>query len=319
MTLNTKYMGIELRSPIIAGSSPLTNSKENLKKASDFGIGAIVLKSIFEQQLLRDIKSNANQKNFQANYQESDVDSKDFSENNIIENFLNLIYYANSELKIPVIASINCISNNVWPQFALKFEEAGADAIELNISLSNYDKSHDGSFIINNIVEIVNSVRRNCTIPVSVKLPPFITNPFYDFNLIDETGVESIVLFNKLFSPQIDIDTLKLNAENSNSFFDIENALRWTALLSNKLKCDIIGSGGVRDFSDAIKYILCGAKAVQVTSSFLNNGFEYIKVLNDGIENWMNEKGFNSINDFRGLISNNHENEVLFKQVQYLR
>jgi dihydroorotate dehydrogenase (fumarate) len=320
MSLKTKYMGIELSSPVIVGSSSLTNSTDNLKKAEDYGAGAVVIKSLFEEQILAD--SGRKLKDFEIYhwYPEAVMGIEGYSENDLIEHYLNLISFAKNNLKIPVFASVNCVSAFDWPQFAMKFEEVGADGIELNIVVSPADESSSGDEICLNISNIINAVRSNCTIPVSIKLAPYFTNLNTAIRQLDETGVDGMVLFNKLFSPDIDIDTISVVSDMQlNNTGEINTALRWISLLSGNLNADIVGSGGVRDFAGVIKYILAGAKAVQTTSSLLLNELEYISEINAGIENWMKEKGFNSIEHFRGLISNDTEAKKLFRRVQYLR
>jgi dihydroorotate dehydrogenase (fumarate) len=320
MAINSKFMGIELSSPIIVGSSSLTNSIDNLKRAEDFGAGAVVIKSLFEEQILNDSGKNLQSKELYKWYPEAIKNIANYSENDLIEHFLNLIKFAGKSLDIPVFASINCISPNDWPQFALKFEDAGADGIELNITVSPADINSTADEISSNIVNIITSVRSNCTIPVSVKLSPYFSNPNTAIRQIDDSGVDGIILFNKLFAPDIDIENIKVVSEvEFGSISDINNSLRWISLLSDKIKSDLVGSGGVRDYSAAVKYILAGAKAVQVTSALISNGIEYIKEINSGIENWMNNKGYNTIEEFRGLIAKDEAGKNLFNRVQYLR
>ncbi len=320
MSIKTKYMGLELSSPVIAGSSPLTNSSDNLKKAEDCGAGAVVIKSLFEEQILADSGRDLSSNDYYHWYPEAVKGIKGYSESRLIEHFLNLINFSKSKLKIPVIASINCVSAFDWPQFALKFEEAGADALELNISVSPDDEISNGEVVCQNISNIITAVRSNCTIPVSVKLSPFFTNLNTAIKQISETGVEGLVLFNRLYTPDINIDTMAVSGDvPPNSGADINTSLRWIALLSDKIKSDFSGSGGVFDYSDVIKYILAGAKTVQVTSSLLINGLEFISELNKGVENWMSEKGFSSIEDFRGIVSRDLSSRIMMKRVQYLR
>lgn len=320
MSIKTKYMGLELSSPVIVGSSPLTNSSDNLKKAEDCGAGAVVIKSLFEEQILADSGRDISSHDYYLWYPEAVKGIKGYSENQLIEHYLNLINFSKSKLEIPVIASINCVSAYDWPQFALKFEEAGADALELNIAVSPDDELSNGEDVCQNISNIITAVRSNCTIPVSVKLAPFFTNLNTAIKQISETGVEGLVLFNRLYTPDIDIDTMTVASDVPlNSGADINTSLRWIALLSDKFKSDFAGSGGVCDYSGVIKYILAGAKAVQVTSTLMINGLEFISELNKGVENWMSEKGFNSIEDFRGVISRDLSSRKMMKRVQYLR
>ncbi len=320
MSINTKFMGIDLNSPIIVGSSILTNSSENLKKAEDYGAGALVIKSLFEEQILADSGRNLSEKDIYNWYPEAIRNLEGYSESDLIEHYLNLIEFVKKNLTIPVFASINCVSAFDWPQFAVKFEEAGVDAIELNIVVPPSDESSSGDDICLNISNIITSVREHCTIPVSVKLAPYFTNHNTALRQIDESGIDGLVLFNRLYTPDIDIDSISVvNNYRLSGSGDISTSLRWITLLSDLLKSDIAGSGGVKDYSDILKYLLAGAKAVQVTSCLIVNGLEYIKELNSGICEWMNSKNFESINDFRGLINQNPEFKKQFNRVQYLR
>lgn len=320
MSLKTKFMGIELTSPIVVGSSTLTNSADSLKKAEDNGAGAVVIKSLFEEQILEDSGRKLSSKDIHYWYPEAIKNIDDYSESKLIEHYFNLIDFAKSNLKIPVFASVNCVSAYEWPQFALKFEEAGADGIELNIAISPADENSSGDDVINNIVNIINSVRSNCTIPVSVKLSPFFTNLNTALKNIDESGVDGLVLFNRLFTPNIDIDSISVSGDsNLSSSSDMNTSIRWITLLSDKLRTDMCGSGGIHDAESIIRYILAGASCVQVTSALMMNGLKYINDLNSGVEKWMQEKGFDSIGQFKSIIARDENYRNQFKRVQYLR
>ncbi|MFA7625401.1 MAG: dihydroorotate dehydrogenase-like protein [Candidatus Kapaibacterium sp.] len=320
MTLKTKYMGIELRSPIIVGSSSLTNTKDSIKKIEAAGAGAVVIKSLFEEQILADSGRNLKGTDVYNWYPEAIKNINEYSENALIEHYLNLIDYSKNNLNIPVFASINCVSRNEWPQFALKFEEAGADALELNIAVSPADEISSGDDVVENIIGIIKAVRANCTIPVAVKLSPYFTNMNTAISDFDNADVDGLVLFNRLFTPEIDVDSMSVSSNMQiRPVGDINNSLRWIILLSEKVKADIAGSGGIHDYTDVLRYILAGAQAVQCTSALLMNGVEYIGELIEGVKYWMDSKGFQSIDDFRGIVCRNENNKTLFKNVQYLR
>ncbi|MBX3045323.1 MAG: dihydroorotate dehydrogenase-like protein [Candidatus Kapabacteria bacterium] len=319
MNIKTKYMGLNLPGPVIVGSSSLTNSIDNMKKAEDAGAGAIVIKSLFEEQILTDSGRDISSRKLHSWYPEAVKGISNYSENQLIDHYLKLIEFGKTSLNIPILASINCISDYEWPQFASSFEEAGANAIELNISVSPADSS-SGDEILLNIAKIISAVRDHCTIPVSVKLSPFFTNFNTALKQIDETGIEGLVLFNRLFTPNIDIESISVTGEsNLSSTSDMNTSLRWISLLSDSLKADIAGSGGVHDSEGAIKYLLAGARAVQVTSAIMMNGFDYIGIINNGISKWMDEKGYTSIDEFCGLIAKDISSKNQFLKIQYLR
>lgn len=319
---SVKYLGLNLKNPIIVGSCGLTSTIENLKKLESNGAGAIVLKSIFEEEIVQQTEFELQeiQKNSMIYSQMSEtLDYIDtyISEKNI-EQYTNLIIQAKKELLIPIIASINCISSNEWTSFAKKIEHAGADAIELNVFLNAADES-DLQFedIYSDIVTKVSSV---VSIPVSIKISSSLTKISNTIQSIAKTNVKGIVLFNRFYSPDIDIDAMKIvNSQRYSNEQDYTLPLRWIALNSSKVSCDLAASTGIHTGETVIKQLLAGASAVQIVSVLYLHGPEYIQIILQDLENWMQKKGFNYISQFKGKCAVNEKNAASFERIQFMK
>jgi dihydroorotate dehydrogenase (fumarate) len=319
MAIETKYMGFSLRSPLIVASSGLTDSLQKIKKIEECGGGAVVLKSLFEEQIISD-SGLMSLYHLQADYSKSSEFAEEITNSQVLDNYIDLIYEAKQEVSIPVFASINCISSDIWPQFAMKLEEAGVDGIELNVSISPSESSLSADQLTARYLEIVGKVLSSVSLPVSIKISPFFTNLSSSIIQISQTGVNAVVLFNRLYTPDIDIENINVSgADFMSSPVEILTPLRWIALMSPKIKCRISGSTGVHDYSGAIKMLLAGASTVQVCSVLYKNGVEYLQEMNNGIEKWMNAKNFSSIEEFRGLIAKNLEYTADFERIQYMK
>jgi len=300
--LETNYLGLHLKSPLIVSSSGLMSNISKIKEAQENGAGAIVLKSIFEEQI-----------NFEAaNYHnkgETNPEAFDYLQGyvsaNSISNYIDLIKEAKKAVTIPVIASINCATSNQWVEFAKSIENAGADALELNIYLMPVDRSKEGRDIEKEYLEIVKKVVKKTNLPVSVKLSNQFTNIIRIVDEIKGNGAKGVVLFNRLYEPDIDIEKLEMTTSNVfSSESDIRFTLRWAALVSDRIKgIDMASSTGVHNAQGAIKMILAGADAVQVCSILYQKGMGELKKINSGIEDWMKQRGFESLASFRGLMS----------------
>lgn len=312
------YMGLSLKNPIIAGSCGLTNSIENLKKIESCGAAAVVLKSIFEEEILnqsefelQEIQGNPmmySQMSETLDYIDTFVSQK------TIENYLHLITQAKKELLIPIIASINCISASKWITYAKRIQDAGADALELNIFIESSNN------IQTQIKEIVQSVTSYVTIPVSVK----ISSSYNDLqDVIIETSklpCKGIVLFNRFYSPDINLDTFEIISSNPYSCDkDYTKPLQWIAKCSSQVSCDLAASTGIHTGEAVIKQILAGASAVQVASALYIHGIDYISTLVNEVETWMEQKGYNYISQFKGKCTITNKNIEAFNRIQFMK
>lgn len=322
MKLRTTYLGLELKSPIIVSSSTLTGSVESIKKCADAGAGAVILKSIFEEQISSEIKREEgySEEDIYDAYPEAQEYLNTFMRGSEIEIYEKLIRESKKIVDIPIIASINCSDKGEWIRIAKELQDAGADALELNIAIAAFDRDLDPRKIEEEYISILKEVEKNINIPVSVKLGDHFTNiSRLAFNLT-KAGAKGLVLFNRFYNPDINIEKMKVVTGNSISApEENHNTLRWISLLSSQeIPCELSASRGVYTGEDVIKQILAGAQTVQVCSTLYRNGIEYVKQMNADIEAWMDRHNFNNVKDFRG-IANKKEDIKVVERLQYLR
>lgn len=320
MDVSTKYMGLELKSPIIVSSSGITRKVENIKKCAGAGAGAVVLKSLYEEQILADKDRLTRQDDMYFWYQEA-IDFVDsFSKEDGVNNYLQLVKDAKQSVDIPVIASINCSTPREWPAFAKEIEAAGADALELNILIPSVNYNTNSQKIEDTYFNIIENVLKEVNIPVGVKMGYFFTNLGQTILKLSNSGIKGLVLFNRFFRPDIDVENSRLTADNIYSGpEEITLALRWVSLLSGKAGCDIAGATGIHTPEGVIKHLLSGASAVQVCSTLYKNGVKYIKTMNEDLEKWMEKKNYSSIADFKGKITKDPDNSIAFERVHFMR
>ena len=312
-------MGLNLKNPIIVSSSPLTGNIESIVKCAKAGAGAIVLKSIFEEQIQADIKKEESYSDIYDSNLEMGQYLKTFVRGNEIEIYTKLIREAKAAIDIPVIASINCTDKGEWISFAKNFQEAGADAIELNIAISPFEYSLEPRAIEDEYIEILKQVEKNVSIPVSVKIGSHFTNICNMAFRLANNGAKGIVLFNRFFNPDFDIENMKVVAGNSISANE-ENSttLRYVTLLKDQdIPCDISAATGIYNGKDVIKQILAGASTVQLCSSLYKNGLDQIAAILDTLTQWMQQHNFNSIADFKGKLCKGNNSSM--ERMQYLR
>ena len=303
--LRTNYLGIELKNPIIVGSSGLSNSVEKVKAIEKAGAGAVVLKSLFEEQ----IKMSAHQTMMHSDadsyaYPEAQDYISNYTQENEVGNYLNLIKECKASVDIPVIASINCVSSSEWISFARKIQEAGADALELNIFILPSDPKFTAEQNEQNYLDIAMAIVKEVSIPVALKLSYYFSGLAKSMLKLSWTGIKGIVLFNRFFSPDIDINTFEVTATHIFSSPDeLALPLRWIAMLSDRLHCDMAASTGVHDGEAMVKQLLAGAKAVQVASTVYKNGNGVIGEMTAFLEKWMDKHQFKTTSDFIGKMS----------------
>jgi dihydroorotate dehydrogenase (fumarate) len=319
--LNVKYLGLNLKNPIIAGSSGLTNSIENLKELEKYGAAAVVLKSIFEEEIYLEYAHEFKKLGPMDNNLEF-LDYYDYQiKKDNLTHYLQLIRDAKKELSIPVIASINCVTAQEWSFFAKKIEEAGADAIELNIFVlpSNLSlRSEDNERIY---FDIISRVTAKINIPISVKISPYFSNLGAIIRDLSFTEIQGIVLFNKMYSPDIDIFEQKISGSDVLSQdTDYKLSLRWIAMMANRVNSDLSASTGVHNWETVVKMLLAGATTVQLASILYKDGFSIIPNMIQQIRQWMIENDYHHISDFKGKLSaENTTNPSEFERVQFMR
>jgi dihydroorotate dehydrogenase (fumarate) len=319
--LTTHYLGLKLRNPLIAGSSGLSNSVKGVKEFEDNGAGAVVLKSIFEEEIVfeyEDVLKEAREEGInleQFDYYDYQIKGEKLNK------YTGLISECKSSVSIPVIASINCVYSHEWTAFAKQLQDAGADALELNMFFLPSDFARTTEEKERAYFQIIENVKKTVSIPIALKISYYFSNLGPMIQQLSETGIAGLVLFNRFYSPDFDID--KLEVVSSNVFSnpsDLHLSLRWIAIMAERVSCDLAASTGVHDGNALIKQILAGANAVQVVSSLYKNGKGQIKTMLSILEKWMTRKGFNSLSDFRGKMSQaKSSNPAAYERVQFMR
>ena len=318
--LSTKYLGLDLKNPLIVGSCGLTNSVDKIKELADNNAGAVVLKSLFEEQIQAEF--SANLESYNADYPGATDYIREYTRGNEVANYLNLIAGAKKGVEIPVIASINCVSANEWVSFAKSIEQEGADAIELNISLLPSDPKMTSEESEKKYVEIIGGVSEMVSIPLALKMSHYsasLANLIQKLSWTDK--VSGFVLFNRYYSPDIDINKMVVkSADVLSSPSEGSGPLRWIALMSGLIEKDLVASTGVHDSEGLIKQILAGATAVQIVSTVYKNGAGQIGTMLKGLEEWMDQKSFSNLADFRGKLSYEKTTEpAVFERTQFMK
>jgi len=332
--LSTKYMGLQLRNPLIAGSCGLTNSIEHLKDIEKSGAGAIVIKSIFEEQIQYDSAQSLKDENqvwksaFNniVNEQEYFYDEalaylENYSKEQPLNEYLDFLRKAKKEIKIPIIASIHCTTPYNWQYFAKRIQDTGVDALELNVFLlpSNFDRTSAENEKV--YAQIISEVKKYVSIPVALKVGYYFSGMANTLSELSNSGIASLVLFNRSFNPDINIDKLEMTSNNTfSSKEEYFHTLRWVAILSERLNADIAASTGIHNAEAAIKQILAGASAVQVVSAMYKEGFGVFTHMISEMEAWMKKHNFKSIDDFKGKLSQGKvENPAAYERIQFIK
>lgn len=304
MDTRTKYLGLELKSPIVAGSCGLTSDIDKLAEMEAAGAGAVILKSVFEEQIIHDIKRNTHVVAPTDNYGDSyEYIAQHVADDSLGKHF-SLIREAKRRLTIPVIGSINCYSYENWLTYASKFQEAGCDAIELNMAILPYETSLSADDVERTFSQIINTIRKSVSIPVSIKVGTYFTDMAKQMQQLSWMGIQGVTMFNKSVEMDVDIENECLkNASYLSTPEQLYNTLRWVAILSKKMRCDISASTGVNTGDDVVKLLLAGADTVQVVSCLYRNGVGYLRELNDGLKAWMERKGYDNLQQFRGKLA----------------
>jgi dihydroorotate dehydrogenase (fumarate) len=300
--LDTKYLNLNLKNPIIVGSSGLTSTAEKIVACEKSGAGAVVVKSLFEEVLAGQDWGLDQSAGFHP--EALDYLTAELQMQYAPNPYCDLISEAKEKTKIPVIGSINCISTKWWPEFAKKIEYAGADALELNVFSIPNDPEISSATIENMYLEILEKVKETVTIPVAMKIGGNFTSLPYMLSQLDKRGVDGIVMFNRFTEPDIDLKKLKLKTTFSFSTEDeIHTQLRWVAITADTLNCDISATTGIHSAEGIIKLILAGASTVQLASVLYKNGLKIIDELLKNMEDWMTKYKIDNIEQMKGRLS----------------
>ncbi len=316
--LSVSYLGLNLKTPLIVGSSGLTDSAEKISELAKNGAGAVVLKSLFEEQM----KYEAGSMISDGQYAEAEAYLMSYSRSNTVEKYLTLIEDSKKVADIPVIASVNCVSGDEWISFAKMAEEAGADALELNVFFLPTETKNDSGYFEKNYINIIDLVKKETTIPIAVKLGQNFTTLPRMVQSIYNAGANAVVLFNRFYAPDINLDTIDFTpADVLSSPQEIRNSLRWVGIISSIVEqIDVCASTGIHDGEAVLKQILAGAEAVQVCSALYKNGPGYLKEMIATIEKWMDKNTFDEIREFRGRLNYKYiKDPSVFERSQFMK
>lgn len=306
MELQTKYMGLTLKNPLVASPSPICARLDLLRQLEDHGASAVVLHSLFEEQLNLDSKeldrhlSHTAEGHAEALSYYPELDDYKLGPDSYLEHIRN----AKGSLGIPVVASLNGVSSGGWVRYAKLMEEAGADAIELNEYYIPTDPDETGADVEAMYVQLVRDVKASVKIPVAVKIGPFFSSTANMAKRLKEAGADALVLFNRFYQPDFDLDnyTVTPNLVLSDSG-ELRLRLRWVAILHGRVDIDLAVTGGVHTAEDAVKCMMAGARVAMMTSALLRNGIRHLRTVREGMVHWMDEHGYDSVEMMQGAMS----------------
>ena len=324
MDLTTSYLGLQLRSPLIVGAAaPLSEDINNIKRMEDAGAAAVVLHSVFEEQLTQEQYELHHHLEY-GTHSFAEALSY-FPEPDLFhtgpEDYLNQIRKAKEMVNIPIIASLNGSTLGGWTDYARQIEQAGADALELNIYYVPTDFDLTASQVEANYIEILRSVKSVVTIPVAIKLSPYFSNMANMAKQLTEAGADGLVLFNRFYQPDINIEALEVEP---NVLLSTPQAMRlpmrWIAILYGRLNVDLAATSGIHKPQDVLKMLMAGANVTLLVSVLLRHGIEHIQVIEEGMRQWMEECEYESVKQMQGSMSQiNCPDESAFERAQYMK
>ncbi len=323
MDLTTRYLGLSLKNPLVAGASPLTGDLDNIRRLEDLGAGAVVLPSIFEEQIEQDARLIERMDTIGIDSYPEALTYFPPAESYRIGpgRYLEVLRRAAAAVNIPIVGSLNGITDRGWVSYAREIEEAGADALELNIYIIPTDIDTPGHEIEHRYITILKAVKKAVTIPVAVKLIPYFSAIGHMMTQLVNAGADGLVLFNRFYEPDIDLADLALlpNLELS-SATEIRLPLLWIGLMSGRIQASLAAGTGVESADEVIKYLLAGADVVMTSSALLRHGVGYMEVLLDGLKRWLAARHLEGLETIRGRLSQcNITDRDAFARANYIR
>ncbi|KOH42743.1 dihydroorotate dehydrogenase-like protein [Sunxiuqinia dokdonensis] len=321
VNLETTYMGLKLKNPIVVASSGLTNSVEKIKSLEEAGAAAVVIKSLFEEQINSEVSHLIN-KDPQNLYPEAEDYIWNYTRNNSITAHLELVKAVKKAVSIPIIASINCVTSKEWTSFAHDFEKAGADALELNLFVVPTDRKQSGADIEQLYVDVLAKVKKEVNIPVGVKIGSYFSNLLNMVEKLMANGAASVTMFNRFYEPDINLDKLELSSsEVFSSPAEMSRTLRWVGLVNSALpKLEIAASTGIHDGAAVAKQLLAGAQVAQLCSVVYIEGAQVLNGILSDLEAFMEKWNFETIDAFRGRLSYAKlEDPMLYERAQFMK
>ena len=321
MDLTTRYMGFELKNPLVASASPLNAEIGNIRRLEDCGAAAVVLPSLFEEEIEAEMRRH---ESLTAMGLESSPEARSYfprSEEPGPQHYLDLVRRAVAAVDIPIIASLNGTTDEGWIDYARRIEEAGAAGLELNVYFIPTDLSLSGRDVEQRYLDILRQVRGAIDIPIAIKLGPYFSSIGQIAMEFADAGADALVLFNRFYQPDIDLLEMRLrNDLQLSRANEIRLPLLWIAVLSGRIEASLAASTGVEDAEQVLKYLLAGADAVMTTSALLRNGPQYVEQLLTGITSWLSARGIGSIGEIRGLLSQSRfRNPDSFGRANYMK
>jgi dihydroorotate dehydrogenase (fumarate) len=323
MDLTTNYLGLVLKSPLIASASPLNREVANIRAMEDAGAGAIVLPSLFEEQIEAEL---AEIERFVSTGAESFAEALSYfprvaASHAGVDRYLELIRDARETVDIPIIASLNGVSDSGWTDYARLAQEAGASAIELNVFFVPADVSEDGRAVEQRYLDIFQAAQSAVGIPIAMKLSPYFSSAGNFICKLDDAGADGFVLFNRFYQPDIDLVTLKLERDiDLSGPSEIRLPLLWIAVLAGRVRGSLAATTGVESAEQVVKYLLAGADAVMTTSALLRHGVSHMKTLVDGLTQWLEAREIGSLATIRGKLSQqNVRDPAAFERANYVQ
>jgi dihydroorotate dehydrogenase (fumarate) len=307
--LRTRYLGLELPSPLVASSSPLTGSLDGLRRLEAAGAGAVVLPSLFEEELAEELPPPGTDPGDQAGYGAGPAA------------YLSLVERAKQVLSVPVIASLNGVSRGGWASYASRLEEAGADALELNVYYVSSRPGLSGSDVEWHYLDVVRGVRRATGIPLAIKLSPYFSSLSNMAGQLVEAGTNGLVLFNRFYQPDLDIEAMEVQpALELSTSTELRLPLRWIAILHRRHRVSLAASTGVHTTEDVLKVLLAGADVAMMTSALLRNGPDHLRPVEVGLRDWMDRHGYETVDQLRGRLSQRSvPNPAAFERSNYIK
>lgn len=323
MDLKTKYMGLTLRSPLVVSASPLSEYIQNIKMMEEAGAGAVVLYSLFEEQIrLEQHELHYHTTHGTESYAESLSYFPDMDEYKMgPEEYLNHIRKAKETVKIPIIASLNGSTIGGWTEYAKEMEKAGADAIELNVYYIPTDMELSGANVEQTYIDILRSVKSSVNIPVAIKLSPYFSNMANMARRLDDAGANALVLFNRFYQPDVDLEEFEVvpNVQLSTSSAQ-RLPMRWIAILKDRIAADLAATSGVHTGLDAVKMLLVGANVVMMCSALLKHGIFHLQNVEKHLIEWMEKNGYESVEEMIGIMSQQKTPAPgTFERAQYMK
>jgi len=323
MNLKTKYMGMQLNSPIVVSACPLSEETDNIVRMEDAGAGAVVMYSLFEEQIkLESDRFLAVMHHTTNSFAEASDFFPDLDQyHSGTDQYLEQIRMAKQRVDMPVIASLNGITVSGWIDYSKQMEQAGADGLEINIFFIPGDMELSGAAVEHRYMNIVTSVKNAVSIPVAVKLNPYFSAMGNMAARLQKEGADALVLFNRFYQPDFDIDRLNIiSSLHYSEPNEIRLPLLWLAILYGRVPVSLAATSGVNSATEVIKYILAGADVAMTASALYKNGIDYLHIMNHDLDKWIYRMGFNSIDDFKGLLSQEHITDpTAFERANYIR